>query len=96
LVEETDGIFPKRCIIKYYRDVHGVEITISINYLGTEGNKSKIVLVMGYIGTKAFAHKSNSSTRSKIAIHVELNVKGKKDHVTIEIVVVESKLSRGD
>jgi len=28
-------------------------MTISVHHLGTEGNKSKIVSVMGYIGTKA-------------------------------------------
>ena len=48
----TDSKFWNDGYLKYYRDANEMRITIHVNNLGMEGNKNKMVLIIGYIGIK--------------------------------------------
>ena len=53
-----------------------------------------MVSIIDYTEAKRCAQIQNQ-TSSKLAIYVMIECKGRKDHVIIEVMVVENKLSRG-
>ena len=91
-----DDRFGRRWILKYYCDVDGVKITISVNDLGMEGNENEMVPIIDHIGAKALCINPKPKQEEDSHLCNDWKLKGKRNHITIAIMAAENKLSRGN